>query len=149
MKSRKAKPTTKEVLHLQEIVLRAVLEGKPLPGSSQAIRFPDLAFVQRHESIYVAAEEMKGKVAAGGAPKPVRIVPLAALRTKAKEGGGLAYLQFGPPHIEADSVELTLEGRMATADPKEPSLGLSSIHVKFRKVEGRWEAQGEPIFSAN
>jgi hypothetical protein len=145
----KAKPSRKEILDLQEIVLRAVLEGVPLPGSNLAIRFPDLAFLQRQDAIYVAGEEMAGRMISGSAPKAVRIVPVEALRAKAKESPGIAYLQFGRARIEDDNVELTLEGRMAAADPRQPALGLSSVHVRFHKVGGRWEVSGEPVYSAS
>ena len=130
-------------------MLRAVVEGAPLPGTARAIRFPDLAFLQRHDSIYLADEGMAGTSVATASPKPVRVLSPAAVQAKAKEGGPLAYLQFGPSRIEEDTAEITLAGRMASPDPKQRSLGLSSMHVKFRKVGGRWEALGEPVFSAS
>ena len=54
--------TPEVLLHLQELLLQAVLLSQPLPGQSKPVRMPDLSFVMRHEVIYVAQENLAGPV---------------------------------------------------------------------------------------
>jgi hypothetical protein len=137
------KPSRKEILELQAAVLRAALEGKPLPGSDRPFHFPDLALLQQQDSIYVAGEGNAARAKAAAPSKPVRFVSPKSVPERTP------YLRFGRARLGADSVELTLEGRIASQDPKQPSLGLSGVRVSFRRVRGKWVLAGDPVVFAS
>lgn len=67
---------------------------------------------------------------------------------EAHSGGEVAYLYFHPPVVGNNEVVLTLAGKMIPQDPNQGELGLSSVSVKFRKINGEWQAVDDPIYSA-
>ena len=131
------------ILQLQEMMLRAVLLGQPLPGANQPLRLPDLEFVTRHPYIYLL-----DPVLLNDSPKPLRIVSLETLRQEAQEMGNIVYLQFHVGEVSDSSVNLRLEARIATGDANQHELGLSSVSVKFSKVGDEWQMVEPPISSA-
>jgi len=141
-------PSAEDISQLQSLLLQAVLLGTPLPGTGQPVRFPDLSFVTRQPSIVLADENLSAPISVAGAPKPVRVLSTDAIRQEAQQHGDVAYLQFAAPQIKDDQVRLTLAARIATANPAYAELGLSSIHVGFRKAGSAWLLVDDPVYSA-
>jgi hypothetical protein len=143
----KTKPNSKlpesELLHLAEMMLRAIVSGEPLPGCDQPIRFPDLAFVLNQPNVMVVNENILGFPTNLNLSKPVQIVSRQSLLRQAGELGDIYYLHFRRPQIKGDTVQLTLEAKIAPRDPHQPLLGLSGLQVTFKKVDGKWQALGE------
>jgi hypothetical protein len=138
-------PPRKTVAHLQEVLLKAALLNQPLPGGGRPVRLSDLSFILRHQFIYVSDVNLAGEISDEGLPKPLRTVSKEEVQKLARDEGDLAYLQFRPAEeLEDGVIRLTLEGRLATQDPGQHPMGLSSIQVKFRKVGDLWESTDEP-----
>jgi hypothetical protein len=78
----------------------------------------------------------------------VRVVSADELAAETSARGEVAYLHFQPPDEGDGTVALTLDGRIATRDPDQRPLGLSSVRVRFHRVEDRWEAAEAPVFLA-
>ncbi len=133
----------RELCYLAEAMLRAIVSGEPLPGRDQPIRFPDLAFVLNQPKVIVVNENLPGFPASLKLSKPIQIVSRQLLEQQAREMGDVTYLQFRSPQVKGDTVQLTLEAKIASADPHRPSLGLSSLQVTFKKVGGKWQALNE------
>jgi hypothetical protein len=138
----------KEIGQLQKLVLRAALTGGSLPGSNQAIRFPDLEFFLRQPAIFVVKEGLAGSLTVKDSPRPIRILPRKSLVEETRTQDNLAYLEFHHRLSDDETLDLTLEGKIQPRDPNQALLGLSSIHVTFKKVDGKWLVSGEPSFSA-
>jgi hypothetical protein len=135
-------PPRVELSRLQHGLLKAALLGEQLPGGGSA-RLADQAFILRHPQIYLSDENLAGAISLEGLPKPLRIVSGKDVRHEADVQGDVAYLRFLPPHETADGIWLTLEARLYSGDPSQHSMGLSSVQVKLRKVDGGWELTGE------
>jgi hypothetical protein len=133
----------REFFYLAEAMLRAIVSDEPLPGRDQQIRFPDLAFVLNQPKVIVVNENLPGFPASLKLSKPIQIVSRQLLEQQAREMGDVTYLQFRPPQVKGDTVQLTLEAKIASADPHRASLGLSSLQVTFKKVGGKWQALNE------
>ena len=151
MAKRKSKSTQsdKTIAHLQEMLLKAALLNQPLPGGSRQIHLSDLSFILRHPYIYLSDENLAGKISVEGLQKPLRVMTREELREAATAEGDVAYLHFQPPEEMDGALRLTLEGKLATQDQSQHPLGLSSIQVKFRKVDDNWESVDEPIALAS
>ena len=67
---------------------------------------------------------------------------------EARSGEEVAYLYFYPPVVGKNDVMLTLAGKIIPKDSNKGELGLSSVSVKFRKVNGEWRAVDDPLYSA-
>jgi hypothetical protein len=141
-------PSSKELLMLQELVVKAVLLGLPLPGRTRVIRFPDLSFILNQNTIFLVDENLFGQISLEEPPRPVRILSVEDLKQESQYRGDIAYLRFQPPKVGDDEIQLTMEAKIATRDPNKQTLGLSSIHVKFVKIEGTWIVVDDPVFSA-
>jgi hypothetical protein len=136
------------LMQLQEMLLRAVLLGQPLPGYDQPVRIPDLEFITRQPDIYLVDQNLAGPITLPDAPKPLRIVSAETLQQEAQIKGNIAYLQFHVTEAADSSIRLRLETRIATAEPNRGELGLSSIDVTFSKVGNEWRVVDAPIYSA-
>jgi hypothetical protein len=143
-----ASAPVEEIGRLQSMILDAVLSGRPLPGSAEPIRFPDFSFVLREPEALVLNKNLAPGFSLPSGSKPARIISPAEIEAQAELRGEVAFLQFQPPGIATDEVDFTLEARIARKAPRHEILGLSSCHVKFRKVAGEWQATGEPIYLA-
>ena len=137
--------TPAEVAELQTRLLASVLTGVPLPGATEPLSFPDLAFLQRSTPVLLLDRNLAGPLGAGA--RVVRVLSAAELEREARARPGAAYLEFQAPELGPDAVGLTLHGRVH-APVGHGTLGLSSVHVRFRRVQGRWEAADPPAFSA-
>jgi hypothetical protein len=143
-------PSRDEVRYLQELLMRAVITGQSLPGMNRPLRFPDLGFIMRQSAIYLSDENLGGPISLEGSPLPLRILSRESLVKEARaRNQDIAYLAVSYRALDENMLQLTLEGRITPHDSKQPQLGLSSVHLVFRKVAGKWEVVGEPSFSAN
>ena len=129
------------------MVVRAAVQGLPLPGTDRPVRFPDLAFIMRHRAIFLMDDNLPEPLSLENSPKPLVILSLASLKEEVRKDGDIAYLQFGPPTFKANVLQLTLSGRLLRNDGFLSSLGLSDIHVKFQKIGEKWWAVSPPSFS--
>lgn len=130
------------------MILKAVLLGQSLPGRNQAIRFPDLSFILNQRNILLADENLFGQISLEELPRSIRILPMEELRNESQGHGDIAYLRFQPAEVNKDEVQMTMEAKIYTSDANKQTLGLSSIHVKFLKVEGQWIAADDPVLYA-
>ncbi len=138
-----------EVLaHLQEAMLKAVLLNEPLPGGQDMVMFPDLAFVLRQPTIILVDENLMGHIAVEGSPKAIRVLSREALLRQARDEGDVVYLRFQPARREGDALWLTLEAKIASPDPRQPTLGLSGMQARFQEKAGQWGVVEVPIFFA-
>jgi hypothetical protein len=137
-----------DLRNLQELLLKAVVFGEPLPGRAEPVRFPDISFIARQPAIWLVNENLAAPILPEETRRPVRILSSEALHAEARTQGDITYLRFQPPETTRDVILLTLEARIAVGKPGQPMLGLSSIHVKFQRVGGRWEAADAPVYSA-
>ncbi|MCX6633286.1 MAG: hypothetical protein NTW28_37295 [Candidatus Solibacter sp.] len=143
-------PSNDEIRQLQEILLTAVMTGRALPGATRPVNFPDLAFIMGHPAVFLLDENLAGSISVEDSPLPLRILSRELLleesRNREKD---IAYLAFNYRALGEDGLQLTLEGKILPHDPNHAGvLGLSSIHVTFRKAAGTWEVAGDPSFSA-
>src|SRR5215207_9189274 len=125
------------LMQLQEMLLRAVLLGQPLPGYDQPVKLPDLEFITRQPDIYLVDQNLAGPITLPESPKPLQIVSIETLKQKAQKGN-IAYLQFHVTEATDSLIRLRLEARIATGELNRGELGLSSIDVTFSKAGNEW-----------
>jgi hypothetical protein len=137
-------PDDETLRHLQTLLLRAILQDQPLPGSGQSLSVPDLRFVLRQPAILLSSENLAGSVSIEGLPKPLHVLSPEELIEKSREQGEVAYLRFQPAKQNADTVQLTIEARLATADTERAPLGLGGTQVVFQRVGDEWTVATPP-----
>ena len=137
-------PDDETLRHLQTLLLRAILQDQPLPGSGQSLSVPDLRFVLRQPAILLSSENLAGSVSIEGLPKPLHVLSPEELIEKSREQGEVAYLRFQPAKHKADTVQLTIEARLATADTERAPLGLGGTQVVFQRVGDEWTVATPP-----
>jgi hypothetical protein len=135
---------SEELATLQSRLLDAVVTHAPLEPAGEPVSFPDIELVLRHTPVYVLDENLGTGV---DPHAPVRLVSNDELAAAAREVGDVAYLRFQPADAAGDTVRLTLEARLTSAEPR-PALGLSGIQVTFAKDGDRWRAVGPPTLFA-
>jgi hypothetical protein len=137
------------ISYLQEILLEAFLLSKHLPGSTQPMMFPDLAFIQRQPAIILSDENLYSTKSIEELSKPIRILSQEAiLHEAAHTQRDLVYLRFQSSVRKNNTIQLTLEARITSPDPNKRTLGLGGVQVKFQKRQGQWEIIEDPIFFA-
>ena len=137
-------PDDETLRHLQTLLLRAILQDQPLPGSGQSLSVPDLRFVLRQPAILLSSENLAGSVSIEGLPKPLHVLSPEELIEKSREQGEVAYLRFQPAKQNADTVQVTIEARLATADTERAPLGLGGTQVVFQRVGSEWTVATPP-----
>jgi hypothetical protein len=148
-KKSKSAPSDKTLAHLQKSLLESALSGQPLPGSEQPFRFPDLAFVKNQPEVFLLDENLAGSLSVEDMPVPVRVLSRDEIQRAAQAEGDRTYLSFQPPHKADGAVRLGLEAKIATPNPSQRAMGLSSVQVEFRKVGDDWKADDEPTMLAS
>lgn len=133
---------------LQELMLRSVLLGEPLPGEDRPLALPDLQFLRRGPVVTLVDENLAIPRARAETELRVRVRSTEELANEARRSGDVAYLQFGPPSRDGDDIRLTLQGKIAPGGHGRVPLGLSGVTVTFRKKDARWEAVAEPVYLA-
>jgi hypothetical protein len=133
---------------LQRSLLEAVLLDRPLPGADRAPAFPDRAFFA-NRPIALLDENLAAGLSLEDLPVPIRVLSHDQLLEAAKQHGDLPYFRFAAPESLDGAVRLGLEASIATAEPERQVLGLSNVQATFRKVDDRWQLEGEAVSSAS
>ena len=140
-------PTPIEIRQLDQWVLDSVFAGQALPGTSSAVALPDVAHFLRYPAIILSDEGLAGDLSADSLPKPLRVMSVAALKSESYESE-IAYLRFNNEVLDADRVRVTLEARIFSRKGEPAGLGLSAVHVTFRRRNGEWTVEDSPAISA-
>lgn len=130
---------------LQMAVLRSAFTGDELPGGRYRARLPDREFLLQHEVVYVLAQNVPLDFAEQETPIPMRLVERDELARIAGEKGGIGYLFFSEIDASESRIAITLEARITSNDPALKPLGLGGVRVSFRKREGDWEVDEQPV----
>lgn len=130
-----------EVLRtLQQQLLVAVLTQTPLPGQSEALRFPDLAMILERPEKIVSRENLSGE------PDPgilVTFLTADELQELARREGQVPALQFREAELLDDRIRLALELRVWFADV-EP-LPLGAVIATFAETsDAGWRVIDQP-----
>jgi hypothetical protein len=133
---------------LQRSLVEAVLLGRPLPGAGRALAFPDRAFFEERPTVTLLDEHLAPDLSLDDLPVPVRVLSREELLDEARREGDLPYLRFSAPEKVDDAVRLGLEATIATAEPGRRVLGLSNVQATFRKVDDRWQLEGDVVMGA-
>lgn len=130
---------------LQSITLTSVLRIEPLPGQTEAVRFPDLAWISESPRVLISNQNLAGELDVTGVDKQVDVVPESQIRDEAARGGDRAYVHFQPAEETGDRVRIVMEVRIAPSDPDIPPLGLGGIAATFsRTSDDRWQVVEPP-----
>jgi hypothetical protein len=143
-------PAPEAVAELQLALLRSLLSGVPLPGSSEPLRFPDQPFIERAGPTALIDENLAPALA--GALQPtdnVRVVRRAELRAPAGSERGTVALRFEPPRVDGGVLWISLAATFLPADGTNELLGLSTAEAGFREVGGAWRLAEGPRFLAS
>ncbi|PSB24694.1 hypothetical protein C7B82_26060 [Stenomitos frigidus ULC18] len=133
---------------LQELLLRSIFSGSPLPGAQQPTRFPDLAFLERQPYIAVLDDQLALPFPVEDMPKPVKVLSYDDILREAGSGVSIAFVSFHPPKWENECVALNMEVRLASDMRNGETLGLGGIQVQFHKVSGKWVVAEEASYFA-
>jgi hypothetical protein len=129
-------------------MLEAILLDRPLPGAGRAPAYGDRGFLESRPEIVLVDENLAEGLSLDGFPQPVRRLSRAELRGEAQRVGQLPYLRFAAPELDDGAVRLTLETHVASADPA-GDISLGVVKATFRRLDGRWEIEGDAISVAN
>ena len=133
------------ITRLQSILLRSVLRQQPLPGQTQPVWFPDLAFLTESPSVLISDANITGQFDIVGIDKPVEIVPESEIREAAARSGDRVYVRFQPAEEVEGQIRIVMEVRIAPTEPDLQPLGLGGIRATFtRKPDGNWEVTEPP-----
>jgi len=131
---------------LQSIMLTSVLQQQPLPGQTQPVRFPDLAFITESPTVLISIDNVVGQFNAADIDKPVEVLLESEIREAAAKSGDRAYIRFQPTEERDGQVRIVLEVRIAPKEPDIQPLGLGGIRATFtRRPSGDWEATEPPV----
>lgn len=134
------------ITRLQSVLLTSVVEELPLPGQTEPVRFPDLAFITQASKVLVSDDAVSGQLDVSSIEKPVEITPLAAIREEASQSGDHFYVQFRPTKEQEGQITIVIEVRMAPAEADLKPLGLGGIQATFvQQPNGRWEVIDPPV----
>lgn len=134
----------KDILgYLQAEMISALLLQDTLPGGVHRLQFPDLAFLLRQDMILVLDENLVTPISIENLPRPLRFVTANELAEQVRQSGDLPYLRFLVPTGDENSVTITLEIKIASADMNKGSLGLGAVSAQFAKTNGEWRSTQE------
>lgn len=137
-----------DVGKLQELIVKSIVTGEPLPGGTAPVTFPDVSFLQRQATVVIDIANFAGKVESVGG-KSVRIASLQRIRADARAQGDVTYLHFEPAVVEGDEIGVTVQGKIASGDPQRGTGNLSHIQMRFRKRGRAWELVEPPSYLAS
>lgn len=133
-----------DVTQLKELVLQAIFDQKPLPGSNKPLFFPDLPFILSQQTdLYVFDEQIDTPIHLDN--QTVQVVTRAYLNRIADSLKKVIYFQFQKISMENDTVSLSLDAKVLTA-PGSRILNLSHMQLKFQKVQSEWKVFDEPSY---
>jgi hypothetical protein len=134
--------------YLQKIMLNAVIGRSNLPGGDKPVMLPDMEFLLHQFTIIVADENLADPIGIKKSQNHFNILSQDAIQKEASGKIDITFLRFQPPKRVNNSIQLTLELKMAPHDPNQHVLGLSGLSVKFQEIDGKWEIVDEPLFFA-
>jgi hypothetical protein len=133
------------IARLQSVMLESVLLRQPLPGRSEPVWFPDLAWITEAPTILVSDDNVPAHLPIADTDPRVDVVPDADIREAAVRAGDKAYVYFQPPKQTGEQIGIVMEVRIAPAEPELTPLGLGGIAATFvRATEGAWEVREPP-----
>jgi hypothetical protein len=134
------------ITQLQSVMLKSVVQEVPLPGQTEPVRFPDLAFIKEAPKITVSEDNISGQLDTSAIEKPVEIGPLSELREKAAKSGDQFFVYFPPANEQEGRITIVMELRMAPTEVNIQPLGLGGIRATFtQKTGGNWEVVDPPV----
>jgi hypothetical protein len=131
---------TAPIGQLQATLLSKLLLGAPLPGQTQPVHFPDLAFITEAPTVLVAAEETVGSLQLQDVGKRLEIVPETEIRERATRSGDCVFVRFHAAERIGDNVRIRMDVVMAPAEADVHSLGLGAISATFVRNPGEGES---------
>lgn len=137
-------PSGKDFSDLKQAVLNAVFNDEALPGSATPLRFPDLALLLHQPQVYLLDESFTKPVYIEKIKKPLVVLSEKSLTETAGKSDKLIYLQFSVQNEGANDVHLSLESKVLSEN-KRPVV-LSSLQLRFRQVNHRWQVVDQPTF---
>ena len=120
-----------ELATLQATVVRAALQGAPLPGGAAGVALPDRAFLPAGGLAPLAPDPLAAGVHA----------TLADVVRPADDADG-AFLRFAAPRREPDAIWLTLEVVLRDGGARPQPLG--GVQVGFARTSSGWRAIEAP-----
>ncbi len=132
-----------ELARLKEQVLYAVLNNQTLPGSNNRLAFADLPFVLTQPDIYLVDNEIKNSIHIEKINKQVQVVSEDFLRRQNTGPGKIIYFQFQTTESGNDNLWLSLDAKVLSAGAQQAD-NLTSMQMKFQKVQNEWRIMDEP-----
>jgi hypothetical protein len=144
--SRQDDDSLQEVItQLQSIMLSSVLRQRPLPGLTQPVRFPDLAFITDAPTVLISDDNVPSKLDTADFDRPVKVMPETEIRAEAGKSGDHAYVRFQPAEEMGDQIRIVMEVRLAPTESYIQTLGLGGIRATFaQRPDGNWQAIEPP-----
>jgi hypothetical protein len=136
------------IVQLQSIVLKAVLQRLPLPGRSEPIWFPDLAWITEAPTVLVSDANVPGHLPITDTEPNVNVVRDADIREEAARAGDKAYVYFQPAERNDEQIRIVMEVRIAPAEPDITPLGLGGVSATFVETNGEWTVSEPPVIFA-
>lgn len=133
-----------ELSQLKEEVLKAIVNNRPVPGSTSPLTFPDLNFVLSQPDVYLRDIDVKSAVRIEKLNKSIQILSEERLKQIADNIGKVIYLQFQTAELEKDNLMLSLEAKVLSPAPNYRKMNLSNMQMNFRKVGKDWKMIGHP-----
>lgn len=137
------------VARLESVMLESVLQRQPLPGRTDPVWFPDLAWITESPTVLVSDENIPDHLPITDTDTRVKVLPNAEIREAATEAGDRAYVLFQPPEASPGQIRITMEVRIAPAEPDIQPLGLGGISATFvESSAGEWTVPEPPAVFA-
>jgi hypothetical protein len=133
---------------LRATMLRCLLDESPLPGTSEAVRFPDFRFITEAEDLILSGDDLSDEFEFEEAERPATVMTESAIRSLAEEEGDRFYVYFQPPHWENERVRIPVEVRLAPADPDVMGLSLGGVSAVFEWTGTEWVVVEGPVVMA-
>lgn len=134
-----------ELSQLKELVLQSIFNQNPFPGSITPLNFPDLQFVISQPEIYLLDQDIKGNIFIPKLKKSVLIKSEDTIENIATKLGKVVYLKFQTTGLERGMVVLNLQAKIQSSFPNKQKSNLTSMQMKFRRINNEWEIIDQPI----
>ena len=134
-----------ELSQLKELVLQSIFNQNPFPGSITPLNFPDLQFVISQPEIYLLDQDIKGNIFIPKLKKSVLIKSEDTIENIATKLGKVVYLKFQTTGLERGMVVLNLQAKIQSSFPNKQKSNLTSMQMRFRRINNEWEIIDQPI----
>ena len=130
---------------LKEAILDTVFNGRPLPGSTAPVTFPDLPFVFTQPQVYLLDEGPVNPVYIEKLHRPLMVVSNDILKGLAGKTEKLIYLEFSSGKKGKNSIWITLESKVLSGNRP---VGVSSLQLTFQRAGDEWQLLDQPTSSS-